>query len=258
MTAPATFQTARALLRKAEAAYHDDRDDVACARLLFEAIMAGFQELAAEMGYPCNDREEARQFCKVLDKGNELMGHYDGTLNFGITMLEHSEGADWTEDDEFAWHFDEFPLAIAVTGRQPGLASSQDAGRLAMARVARHIELAVRYLQTSATLQNGGFNNEAAEMVWGAVVNAIESIGHIDAGNERRNLNNRARRDLARDLPPTTFRQYHDAQTKLHAHFYHDLLNEEEFHVYIARGRAYAQQIIQIARRRQPGGSLPR
>ena len=117
MTAPATFQTARALLRKAEAAYHDDGDDVACARLLFEAIMAGFQELAAEMGYPCNDREEARQFCKVLDKDNDPPALNNATLNFGIVMLEHSEGADWTEDDEFAWHFDEFPLAMDVTGK---------------------------------------------------------------------------------------------------------------------------------------------
>ena len=127
-----------------------------------------------------------------------------------------------------------------------------------MAQAARHIELAVRYLQTSATLQNGGFNNEAAEMVWGAVVNAIESIGHIDAGNERRNLNNKARRDLARNLPSATFEQYQDAQTKLHAHFYHDILSEEEFHAYMVRGRAYAQQLIRMARRRQPGESLPR
>ena len=127
-----------------------------------------------------------------------------------------------------------------------------------MARAARHIELAVRYLQTSANLQNGGFNNEAAEMVWGAIVNAIESIGHIDAGNERRNLNNRARRDLARNLPAIEFEQYHDAQTKLHDHFYHDLLNEEEFHAEIASGRTYAQQLIQTALQRQPGGSQPR
>ena len=116
MTAHATFKTARDLLRKAEAAYHTDGDDVACARLLYEAIMAGFQELAAQMGHPCNDREEARRFCKALDKGHEPLRPNNGTLNFGITMLEHSEGADWTEDDEFAWHFDEFPLAIDVTG----------------------------------------------------------------------------------------------------------------------------------------------
>ena len=127
-----------------------------------------------------------------------------------------------------------------------------------MARAARHIELAVRYLQTSATLQNGGFNNEAAEMVWGAVANAIESIGHVDAGNERRNLNNRARRDLARNLPAIEFEQYQVAQTRLHDHFYHDILNEEEFHDHIANGRAYAQQLIQMALRRQPGGSQPR
>ena len=127
-----------------------------------------------------------------------------------------------------------------------------------MARAARHVELAVRYLQASAILQNGGFNNEAAEMVWGAVVNALESIGHVEAGNERRNLNNKARRDLARNLPPTAFRQYHDAQTKLHDHFYHDTLNEEEFQADIASGRAYAQQLIQTALQRQPGGSQPR
>ena len=59
-----------------------------------------------------------------------------------------------------------------------------------MAQTARHIELAVRYLQTAASLQSGGFNNEAAEMVWGAIANAIESIGHIDTGNQRRNLSN--------------------------------------------------------------------
>lgn len=127
-----------------------------------------------------------------------------------------------------------------------------------MARAARHIELAVRYLQTSATLQNGGFNNEAAEMVWGAIVNALESIGHIDAGNERRNLNNRARRDLVRNLPAIAFEEYHAAQVRLHDHFYHDTLDEEEFQAYMARGRAYAQQVIQIALQRQPGGSQPR
>ena len=95
-------------------------------------------------------------------------------------------------------------------------------------------------------------------MVWGAVVNAIESIGHIEAGNERRNLNNKARRDLARTLPATSFAQFQAAQTRLHDHFYHDILNEEEFHDYIARGRIYAQQLIQIAIQRQPGGSQPR
>ena len=65
---------------------------------------------------PATTGKEARQFCKALDKDTEPLRHYNDTLLFGITMLEHSEGADWTEDDEFAWHFDEFPLAIAVTG----------------------------------------------------------------------------------------------------------------------------------------------
>ena len=95
-------------------------------------------------------------------------------------------------------------------------------------------------------------------MVWGAVVNAIESIGHASAGNERRNLSNKARRDLARNLPPTVFAQYQAAQIRLHDHFYHDILNEGEFEAYIARGRVYAQQLIEIARGRQSEESLPR
>ena len=120
-----------------------------------------------------------------------------------------------------------------------------------MAQTARHIELAVRYLQTADSLQSGGFNNEAAEMVWGAIANAIESIGHIDTGNTRRNLSNNARRNLADNLPPTTIKQYQDAQTKLHSHFYHDILNEEGFQFYITLGRDYAQQLLQIALQRQ-------
>ena len=80
-----------------------------------------------------------------------------------------------------------------------------------MAQASRHIELADRYLQTSVSLQNGGFSNEAAEMVWGAVVNAIESIAHTDAGNHRRNLSNKARRDLARRLHPLRFDRFQTA-----------------------------------------------
>ena len=95
-------------------------------------------------------------------------------------------------------------------------------------------------------------------MVWGAIVNTIESIGHIATGNHMRNLSNKARRDLARNLPPTIFSQYHHAQTKLHAHFYHDILGEEDFQIHITRGRTYARQLIQIALQKQSGGELNR
>lgn len=110
MTTPATLETARDLVQQAEAAYQSG-DDITCARLLWEATMDGFQQLAARMGYPCNNQAEATQFARSLDE----KGDFDAMLVFGITMLEHSEGADWTEDPEFAWEFDEFPLAIDVT-----------------------------------------------------------------------------------------------------------------------------------------------
>ena len=111
MTVSAHLKAARELVRKAEAAYYQDGDDAACARLLSEALMSGFRELAAQMGHPFNTDEEAKQFARSLDE----KGDYDAMLNFGVTMLEHSQGADWTEDPEFAWQFDEFPLAIANT-----------------------------------------------------------------------------------------------------------------------------------------------
>ena len=71
-----------------------------------------------------------------------------------------------------------------------------------MTQTARHIQLAERYLQTAASFQSGGYNNEAAEMVWGAIVNAIESIGHLETGNSNRNLSNKARRDWPATYPP--------------------------------------------------------
>ncbi len=120
MTASVRLKTASELVHKAEAAYSDG-NDATCARLLWEATMSGFQEVATRMGYSCSDQEEAREFAKVLDRGSEHLGHYDGILNFGITMLEHSQGADWTEDPEFAWQFDEFPLAIGVVGEHLAL-----------------------------------------------------------------------------------------------------------------------------------------
>ena len=113
MTTPTALKTSRDLVQKAETAYQNG-DDTTCARLLWEATFAAFQELAANMGHPCHNQNEARKFAKTLDQ-EKILRDYNGILNFGITMLEHFQGADWTEDPEFAWQFDEFPLAIAVT-----------------------------------------------------------------------------------------------------------------------------------------------
>ena len=114
MTTPATLKTARNLVQQAEAAYQGG-DDITCARLLWEATMSAFQELAAQLGHPCANPEEAKQFAIMLDQDDWPRGHYISSLNFGIAMLEHSQGADWTEDLEFAWQFDEFPMAISAT-----------------------------------------------------------------------------------------------------------------------------------------------
>lgn len=110
MTTPAALQTARDLVQQAETAYQNG-DDIACARLLWEATIDGFRQLAARMGYSCDTQAEATKFARSLDE----KGDFDALLGFGIYMLEYSQGADWTEDAEFGWEFDEFPLAISAT-----------------------------------------------------------------------------------------------------------------------------------------------
>ena len=109
MTTPTALKTSRDLVQKAETAYQNG-DDITCARFLGEAIMTAFQELAARMGCPHSDQKEIQHFARTLDEKDD----YGATFDFGVTMLEHSQGADWTEDPEFAWQFDEFPLAISV------------------------------------------------------------------------------------------------------------------------------------------------
>ena len=106
------------LLRQARIAYYDKGDDKACARLLWEATFRSIQQLAAEMGHPCNDRDQADRFAWFLehDQGGKRL-HATGMLDFGLGMLEHAEERGLSQDPEFAWTSQEFPLAIREVTR---------------------------------------------------------------------------------------------------------------------------------------------
>ena len=53
MSPGAESQTPGELLRQARIAYYDKGDDKACARFLWDATFRSIQQLAEQMGHPC-------------------------------------------------------------------------------------------------------------------------------------------------------------------------------------------------------------
>ena len=114
----AEFQTASELLRQARIAYYDKADDKACARFLWEATFSSFRQLATQMGHPCEDRAQAERFAWFLEyEHGGKVGYAQAKLAFGLTMLDQAEGRGLSQDPEFAWTLEEFPLAIREVTR---------------------------------------------------------------------------------------------------------------------------------------------
>lgn len=106
-------QTPHELLQQARIAYCDKGDDKACARFLWEATFSSIRQLAARMGHPCEDQTQAKEFARYLEREHGGKVRYaQAMLGFGLGMLDHAEGGEWSQDPEFAWTFPEFPLAI--------------------------------------------------------------------------------------------------------------------------------------------------
>ena len=114
----AQSQTPGELLRQARMAYYDKSDDKACARFLWEATFRSIQQLAAQMGHPCEDRDQAEKFTWYLEYEYGSKAHYpQAMLTFGLAMLDHAEERGLSQDPEFAWTLEEFPLAIREVTR---------------------------------------------------------------------------------------------------------------------------------------------
>ena len=118
MTSNIKPQDPQELLRRAQIAYYDDADDKTCARLLWEATFISIQQLAAEMGHPCEDHEQAKEFARYLERERGGKVRYaTSMLGFGLDMLDHAEDGWLSQEPEFAWTFPEFPLAIRATAQ---------------------------------------------------------------------------------------------------------------------------------------------
>lgn len=112
----------------------------------------------------------------------------------------------------------------------------------------QHIEASRRFRDDALALESRGSHMGAAEMIWGATVQALEAIGHIRAGNDRGNLSGNGRRRLAASVISEGVRSYDAIQNDLHAHFYRGHLSPAEYADRMRRGREFVGELLAVAR----------
>ena len=87
----------------------------------------------------------------------------------------------------------------------------------------------------------------AAEMIWGALIQALEAIGHISSGNNTAHLSRNRRRRLAESVIFDGWDRYGRVQNGLHAHFYRGHLTPEERDEQMRQGRECISELLAIA-----------
>lgn len=120
-------------------------------------------------------------------------------------------------------------------------------------QITQHQAAARQFLDDAVALEVSGSSMGAAEMVWGAIVQSLEAIGHIQSGNARGSLSNRRRRDLAEATTHDGLQKYYSVQRDLHGHFYKGHLTPEEFADSMQDGRGYAAELLAIAQTSESG-----
>lgn len=111
----------------------------------------------------------------------------------------------------------------------------------------QHIAASQRFLDNALMLESEGSHMGAAEMIWGAAVQALEAIGHISSGNTVAHLSGNGRRRLASSTIRQGFRRYSEIQNGLHAHFYRGHLTPEEQTEQMRQGRGYVAELLTVA-----------
>ena len=111
----------------------------------------------------------------------------------------------------------------------------------------QRIEVCQRFLDDALALDSRGSHMGAAEMIWGATVQALEALGHIRAGSTTRHLSRNARRRLAESVAFEGMHRYYRTQNELHAHFYDGHLTSQEWDVQMRLGREYVSKLLAIA-----------
>ena len=111
----------------------------------------------------------------------------------------------------------------------------------------QHIEASQRFLGDALALESRGSHMGAAEMIWGATVQALEAIGHIRMGNAIEHLSRNARRRLAEFVVFEGMQRYNLTQNDLHGHFYSGHLAFEEYADSMRQGRELVTELLSIA-----------
>ena len=111
----------------------------------------------------------------------------------------------------------------------------------------QHIEASKRFLDDALALDSMGSHMGAAEMIWGAAVQALEAIGHIKARNDRGKLSGNGRRRLAESVAVEGKHRYYRTQNELHGHFYDGHLTSERYADSMRQGREFVAELLAIA-----------
>ena len=120
----------------------------------------------------------------------------------------------------------------------------------------QHIAAAETFLRAEELLSAAGMDMAAAEMLWGAAVQAIDAASHQAGG--RHSANNRARERLVGRLDATYSAEAElnaalkPAIYNLHNHFYTGRLGAYELSLYLVIGRAFARRMVDLLGR-EPG-----
>ena len=115
-----------------------------------------------------------------------------------------------------------------------------------------HIADAEMFLDTADILMGLRRDRAAAEMIWGAAVQAIDAANHR---RTQRHLNHRGRLDVVQRLQDKYGLSYEfsdmfrNVRGALHNYFYTGRLSESDFAVEFARGRRFVSVMIELAHR---------
>lgn len=111
----------------------------------------------------------------------------------------------------------------------------------------QHIEASQRFLDDASALESSGSHMGAAEMIWGATVQALEAIGHVTTVNAGGHLTSNGRRRLVETVISDGLNRYNLIRNDLHAHFYRGHLYSPEYVDRMRRGREYVAELLAIA-----------
>ena len=118
----------------------------------------------------------------------------------------------------------------------------------------QHLAASRTFLNDAAALESQGSHMGAAEMIWGATVQALEALEHIRTGIATGSLSSRRRRRLAESITRDGLFKYYMIQNDLHGYFYKGHLSMEVLTDRMRQGRDYATELLTLALSPEPGG----